>query len=121
MPRGPTGARFPSASITCCSPIRSMRSTCPMADNVLAARPEFVRDVAPSAFGVVQKPLTAWEKLYGNAAVRKGVLLALLAVLWEVYGTILDNPLLFPRFSDTFAAFYSGIASGVLLTRAWFS
>jgi NitT/TauT family transport system permease protein len=42
-------------------------------------------------------------------------------VLWEAYATALNNPLLFPRFSETFAAFYTGIASGVLLTRAWFS
>ena len=92
-----------------------------MADNVLATRPEFVREVAASAYGVVEKPLTAWEKLYNNAALRKAVLLALLGGLWQVYASVLDNPLLFPKFTDTFAAFYSGIASGVLLERAWFS
>ena len=92
-----------------------------MADNFVAARPEFVREVASGAYGVVVKPLTAWDKLYNNGALRKALLLALIAAVWEVYGTALNNPLLFPRFSDTFAAFYNGIMSGVLLTRAWFS
>jgi NitT/TauT family transport system permease protein len=92
-----------------------------MAENVLVSRPEFVREVAISAYGVVEKPLTLWERLYNNSALRKAVLLALLATAWQVYATILDNPLLFPRFSETFAAFYDNVVNGVLPTRAWFS
>jgi len=92
-----------------------------MAENALITRPEFVREVTAGAYGVIQKPLTAWERLYNNGALRKAILLALIAVLWEAYATALNNPLLFPRFSETFAAFYTGIANGVLLTRAWFS
>jgi NitT/TauT family transport system permease protein len=92
-----------------------------MAENALVTRPEFVREVTPGAYGVVQKPLTVWDRLYNNGALRKAILLALIAVLWETYATALNNPLLFPRFTETFAAFYTGIASGVLLTRAWFS
>ena len=41
-----------------------------------------------------------------------------LAVIWEVYGRWLNNPLLFPSFSETVQAFGSGISSGVLLQRA---
>jgi len=92
-----------------------------MAENVLVSRPEFVREVEISAYGVVEKPLTPWEKLYNNSALRKAVLLVLLATAWQVYATILNNPLLFPRFSETIAAFYDGVTSGVLLTRGWFS
>jgi NitT/TauT family transport system permease protein len=92
-----------------------------MAENALVVRPEFVREVAAGAYGVVQKPLTVWERLYNNGALRKAILLAMIAVLWEVYATALNNPLLFPRFSETFAAFYTGITNGVLLTRAGFS
>jgi NitT/TauT family transport system permease protein len=92
-----------------------------MGDNVLATRPEFVREIAASAYGVVEKPLTAWEKLYNSGALRKALLLALLAGLWQGYASVLDNPLLFPKFTDTFSAFYAGITSGVLLERAWFS
>ena len=72
-----------------------------MAENVLVQRAEFVRDVETSAYGVVEKPLTTSEKIFNNAAVRKGILLVLLATIWQVYASALENPLLFPKFSDT--------------------
>ena len=90
-------------------------------DNIVVQRPEFVREVETSAYGVVEKPLTTGEKVFNNAAVRKGILLVLLAVIWQVYATMLANPLLFPKFSETFAAFYENIMNGVLLQRGWFS
>jgi len=90
-------------------------------DNIVVQRPEFVREVETSAYGVVEKPLTTGEKIFNNAAVRKGILLVLLAVIWQVYATMLANPLLFPKFSETFAAFYENIMNGVLLQRGWFS
>jgi len=92
-----------------------------MADSVLVQRPEFVREVETSAFGVVEKPLTTWEKIFNNAAVRKGILLLLLAAIWQTYATALENPLLFPKFSETLGAFYENIMNGVLLQRGWFS
>ena len=92
-----------------------------MAENVLVQRPEFVRGVESSAFGVVEKPLTTREKIFNNAAVRKGILLLLLAAIWQTYSTVLENPLLFPKFSETLAAFYENIMNGVLLKRGWFS
>ncbi|MEN3352926.1 MAG: sulfonate transport system permease protein [Betaproteobacteria bacterium] len=92
-----------------------------MAENVLVSRPEFVREVVAGAYGIVEKPLTLWEKLYNSGALRKAMLLVLLAAVWQVYATALNNPLLFPKFSETFAAFYAGIMNGVLLTRAGFS
>jgi NitT/TauT family transport system permease protein len=87
----------------------------------MAERPEFVRTVETDAFGVVVKPLTAWEKIYGNGAVRKIFLLVLMAAAWELYARWLDSPLLFPTFGATVRAFYDAIADGVLPHRAWFS
>ena len=84
-------------------------------------RPRIVNTLHDTGFGVVEKPLPAWERLLDNGAVRKGVLLLLLAIVWEVYGRLLDNPLLFPTFSDTAHAFFSGLASGKLLEAAWSS
>ncbi len=92
-----------------------------MAENVLVQRAEFVREVESSAFGVVEKPLTTRERIFNNAAVRKGILLLLLAAVWQTYATMLQNPLLFPKFSETFGAFYENIMNGVLLQRGWFS
>lgn len=90
--------------------------------DVQVQRPEFVRDSAgATAFGVVEKPLTAWERIYNEGAVRKGFILVALAMLWEIYARILDNQLIFPTFTDTVKAFYQGIASGVLIERCLFS
>ncbi len=89
--------------------------------SVQVERPDVVHQIETGAFGVVQKPLSTWEKLYDNAALRKTVLLAVLAVLWEVYARWLNNPLLFPSFSATLEAFWHAIANGVLPHRAWFS
>lgn len=68
---------------------------------------------------VVERPLSPLEILYNNGAVRKAVILIALAVIWEVYGRILNNDLLFPTFTATMKAFIEGIRSGVLLERAW--
>ena len=92
-----------------------------MRENSLVTRPEFVRDVPASGFGVVERPLTSWEKFYNNGLFRKTILLALMLLAWEIYASALSNPLLLPKFSDTLAAFYSALVSGVLVTRAAFS
>jgi NitT/TauT family transport system permease protein len=84
-------------------------------------RPEFVRDSLETTYGVVEKPLTAWETILNLGAVRKAVLLVLLAILWELYARHLGNPLLFPTFSSTLQALWEGIATGGLLTKAWYS
>ena len=84
-------------------------------------RPEFVRTVETKAYGVVEKPLTAWEKIYDNGAARKTFLLLMLVVAWELYARWLNSPLLFPTFGATVQAFYDAIADGVLPHRAWFS
>jgi NitT/TauT family transport system permease protein len=92
-----------------------------MADRPMVERAEFVREVGDSAFGVVEKPLTLAEKVWNNDAFRKGLLLTAMVLVWQVYALWLNNPLLFPKFTDTFAAFYEGVRSGALLTRGWSS
>jgi len=81
-------------------------------------RPEIVLNPVKGDVEQVQRPLSAFENLYQKAWLRKLVILALLALVWEVYGRWLNNALLFPSFTDTFDAFQSGIRSGVLLERA---
>ena len=71
------------------------------------ARPEIVREpVSSGAFGIVEKPLSTWERITNVGAVRKFALLVLLAVVWETYARALNNPLLFPTFSATVEAFF---------------
>lgn len=93
----------------------------PEAQATLIERPEFVRTVETEAYGVVQKPLTTWEKIYDNGAARKTFLLLVMVVAWEAYARWLDSPLLFPTFGATVRAFYDAIMSGVLPHRSWFS
>ena len=52
---------------------------------------------------------------------RKTVLLVVLALVWEGYARWLANPLLFPTFSATLAAFFSSLASGELVRATSFT
>ncbi|MFZ1064757.1 MAG: ABC transporter permease [Pseudolabrys sp.] len=72
-------------------------------------------------FGIVQKPLTIFERLYNQNWLRKLFVLVVIAVCWEAYARWLDNELLVPTFSATVRALVQGIASGVILTRALLS
>ena len=86
------------------------------------ARPERVlQPIATEAFGVVERPLSPWERVRNVGAVRKAVILVLLAAAWEIYARWLNNPLLFPTFGVTVEAFFEAIANGQLPARAWTS
>lgn len=75
----------------------------------------------PDSLGVVEKPLTWWERIYDNNAARKVFILVVLATVWEVYARFLNNELLFPTFFATFSAFAEAIATGGLIGKAWTS
>ena len=81
-------------------------------------RPEILHTPAAdtSGFAVAARPLGFWTKAYGNGAVRKCVLLVLLAAAWEIYARALGNPLLFPTFTATLGSLLSGIANGTIPT-----
>jgi NitT/TauT family transport system permease protein len=87
-----------------------------------ALRPEIYREpMSQETFGIVQKPLTMFERLYNQDWLRKLFVLIVIAVCWELYARWLDNELLVPTFSATVRALVDGIASGVILTRAMLS
>ena len=88
----------------------------------ITIREEFVRRPAMETDrGVVEKPLSLFERIYNLTAVRKLAILVMLAAAWEIYARWLNNPLLFPTFSATIDAFADGIVHGALLARAWTS
>ena len=75
-------------------------------NEIAPPRAELTREpIAAEAFGVVEKPLSLWERMTGQGWLRKLVLLIVLALIWEIYARWLDNPLLFPTFSATLEAF----------------
>jgi NitT/TauT family transport system permease protein len=69
----------------------------------------------------VERRLGLLERLWGHPGVRRMVILLALAIIWECYATYIDNPLLFPRFSETLVALWDGIFHGPLLERTWSS
>jgi NitT/TauT family transport system permease protein len=78
-------------------------------------RPEYLRDVvAGKNIGVVQKPLTVWERLVNQSWIRKAIILIAIAVAWELYARQLNNPLLVPTFSSTLEAFWAAMLGGDL-------
>lgn len=84
----------------------------------LSSRPEFER--APEDFanqGAVERPLPWWERAWNSTAVRRTVLLVLLALVWEVYARLLNNPLLFPSLTETIEAMGRDLESGILVRR----
>jgi NitT/TauT family transport system permease protein len=81
-------------------------------------RPEYERVVSvPAAIGNVERPLAFAERIWNMPLVRKIVILAVLAAVWETYARLAANPLLFPTFSDTLRAWWDGVASGVIGQR----
>src|SRR5262249_54243760 len=74
-----------------------------------------------SDHGEVERQLSIAERAWNNAALRKGIILLVLALVWEVYARHLDNTLLFPTLSDTLKALFDHIADGSLIERIWTS
>jgi NitT/TauT family transport system permease protein len=56
-----------------------------------------------------------------SGAARKTILLAVLALIWEIYARWLNNSLLFPTFSETVKALVTAIVSGEIPRAAAYS
>jgi NitT/TauT family transport system permease protein len=80
-----------------------------------------VRDTGVPATGEVERKVGLLELIWDQPAVRKTLIVLILAIIWEIYGRLLDNPLLFPTFSDTIVALIERIQDGTLPNRAWAS
>ena len=87
----------------------------------LALRPEIVHADTPLGDVKVEASLSLIERIYRIGAVRKAIILVALAALWQGYGLWLGNPLLFPTFTDTLAAFFENIGNGVIPARTMVS
>ncbi len=82
-------------------------------------RPEIYREpLSQKQFGIVEKPLSVFERIYDLSWLRKLFVLVVIAALWEGYARWLDNELLVPTFSATVDALIDVAVSGVIFTRA---
>jgi NitT/TauT family transport system permease protein len=67
----------------------------------------------------VERKLSKIEVLWGNAFLRKLLIILFLAVAWQIYATILDNSLLFPTLSETLGTMFDRFRDGTLFLRTW--
>lgn len=81
-------------------------------------RPEYERQLEPLTHVSLERRLPLATRLWEQAWLRKTVLLALLALAWEIVARQQDNELLLPTFLATATALVDGLASGELLERA---
>jgi NitT/TauT family transport system permease protein len=89
-----------------------MRATAP------SIRAEFERPLEPLVDVEPELALPVLQRLRQHAVTRKLMILALLAVLWEIAARVADNDLLLPTFSQTARAFVTDISSGELVDKA---
>jgi NitT/TauT family transport system permease protein len=84
-----------------------------------ASRPEF--ECIPTdaiSIGDVERPFSFVERLVNSESVQRLAILLVLIIVWELYASWLNNPLLFPTFTDTLRVFLGDIGNGVLIDRA---
>ena len=77
-------------------------------------RSEYERAPEPLGSVALERPLNIGQRLGQHGWLRKGLLLAVLALLWEAAARWQDNDLLLPTFLQTMRALWGGIASGEL-------
>jgi NitT/TauT family transport system permease protein len=77
-------------------------------------RGEYERAAEPPGSVTLERALTLRQRLWQHGWLRKGLLLAVLALLWEAAARWQDNDLLLPTFLQTMRALWDGIASGEL-------
>ena len=82
------------------------------------ARPEYERTILDDTnIGDASRPLSSWQRLSGNPAMRTAMILVVLASCWEAYARWIDNPLMFPAFSEVAIALWQSSVDGPLLSR----
>ena len=69
----------------------------------------------------LERKLPLAQRLWQQGWLRKGLILVLLAVLWEVVARYQANDLMLPSFLQTARAFFEDMASGVLIERVGIS
>ncbi|MGJ4882472.1 MULTISPECIES: ABC transporter permease [unclassified Bradyrhizobium] len=89
-----------------------------MAEAKIILRDTSAASAAPAD---VARKLGVLELLWNDGFVRKSLIIVLLAAIWQAYGSYLDNPLLFPTFSDTIAALWEKVRDGTIPMRVWTS
>ena len=67
--------------------------------------------------GEIERPLSIVERVTNQLWIRRLAILVFLCVIWEIYARFINNPLMFPAFSDVMAALYDAVFRGPLIDR----
>lgn len=70
---------------------------------------------------IAARPISTLQKLWNNPMVRRIVIIAILAAMWQGYAVWLNNDLMFPTLTATIAAFGEGMASGEIPMKVYVS
>ncbi|WEF25586.1 ABC transporter permease [Paracoccus sp. S3-43] len=81
-------------------------------------RPEYERDLPPFEDAPVERVIPLTARLWSQDWLRRLVIIAAIALIWEAAARLQGNPLLLPTFTATARVFVDGIRDGVLLERA---
>jgi len=81
-------------------------------------RAEYEQALEPLGAITPSRPLPWHRRLWATAAVRRTLILLVLAALWQALAVWQDNDLLLPTFTQTLQALVEGLASGELLEKA---
>lgn len=84
-------------------------------------RPEYERRLEPFTELPDERTLPLATRLWAQGWLRKGLILVVLAIVWELAARWQDNELLLPTFSATSRALASGLASGELVDKVGIS
>jgi len=82
-----------------------------------AVRPEYELPLQPLGGVSTERPLPWPARLWAQAWLRKGAILAALALLWELVARWQGNDLLLPTFGATARALVEGLGSGELIEK----
>ena len=80
-------------------------------------RAEYERTLEPFTEVPLERTLPLPARIWAQAGVRKGLILIVIAVLWELAARWQDNDLLLPTFTATASALAEGLASGELVEK----
>ena len=80
-------------------------------------RQEYEITLEPLLSVPVERELPLRQRLWQQGWLRKGLILIVLAILWEAVARYQNNDLLLPSFLQTSHALYDGLLSGELLSK----
>jgi len=80
-------------------------------------RPEYENRLEPFTELPVERVLPFATRVWAQGWLRKGLILAVLAIVWELAARWQDNDLLLPTFTATARALVEGLASGELVEK----